>query len=154
MVIAPVVDPGALRRPETPRVYPLIAAMVSGFLLLATAAASAAAMGSLPNLPQMILGGIGAFLAVFGNYLGKIPKNYILGIRTPWTLASDYVWERTHRAGAPIFVAGGLALFLYSLLQGDSLDSGVVAAIVIATVAIPCLHSYVVWKKTRTLTTD
>jgi uncharacterized membrane protein len=47
-------------------------------------------------------------MIVLGNFLGKIRRNFWLGIRTPWTLSSDIVWERTHRLGGWLFVASGL----------------------------------------------
>ena len=54
--------------------------------------------------PQAVLRGLplplGALLAVMGNWMGKIRRNPIMGIRTLWTLKSDYVWERTHRSAA------------------------------------------------------
>jgi uncharacterized membrane protein len=147
MILAPVLDPGALRRPETPRIYPVLAAVVSGFLMLATSAVFAASLGSELSLPNAIIGGIGVMLAVVGNYLGKIPRNYILGIRTPWALSSDYVWERTHRAAGPVFVAGGIALFLYCILQRDSVSSILVSTTIIVTLLSPCFYSYLVWKR-------
>jgi uncharacterized membrane protein len=50
----------------------------------------------------------GLLLAVIGNWMGKIRRNLYLGIRTPWTIVNDRVWERTHRIGGRITVAGGL----------------------------------------------
>jgi uncharacterized membrane protein len=49
-------------------------------------------------------------LAVIGNSMGKIRRNSLCGIRTPWTLASDVVWERTHRVGGRLRVAHAFAL--------------------------------------------
>lgn len=45
---------------------------------------------------------------VMGNYMGKVRRNFWMGIRTPWTLTSEVVWERTHRLGGWLFVAIGL----------------------------------------------
>ena len=42
---------------------------------------------------------MGTALIVLGNSLGKTPRNSLVGIRTPWTLANDEVWYRTHRLG-------------------------------------------------------
>ncbi|MCB0026848.1 MAG: SdpI family protein, partial [Anaerolineales bacterium] len=42
---------------------------------------------------------VGVLFVVIGNYLGKIRSNYMMGIRTPWTLASDLAWDKTHRLG-------------------------------------------------------
>ncbi|HTU24338.1 MAG TPA: SdpI family protein [Pirellulales bacterium] len=59
---------------------------------------------------------IGLLLAVLGNWMGKLRRNPIAGIRTPWTLKSDVVWERTHRYGGRLMVAIGLASLLAALV--------------------------------------
>lgn len=43
-----------------------------------------------------------------GNYLPKVPQNYFFGIKTPWTLASEYVWKKTHKISGYCFVMIGL----------------------------------------------
>jgi uncharacterized membrane protein len=53
---------------------------------------------------------IGALFVVIGNYLGKVRRNFFVGIRTPWTLTSDEVWARTHRVGGWLFVLAGIAI--------------------------------------------
>ena len=55
---------------------------------------------------------LGAMFVVLGNYLGKVRRNFFIGIRTPWTLASDEVWLRTHRVGAWLFVLAGIAIMV------------------------------------------
>lgn len=50
----------------------------------------------------------GLVLAVLGNWMGKLRRNFYVGIRTPWTIANDLVWERTHRVGGRLIVVGGL----------------------------------------------
>ena len=53
---------------------------------------------------------VGLLCMVLGNYFGKFPKNFFIGIRTPWTLASDVVWARTHRLVGRLFIVAGLAI--------------------------------------------
>ena len=55
------------------------------------------------------LGG-GLLLVVIGNYLPKARRNHFIGIRTPWTLADERVWDKTHRLAGPLLMAGGLAI--------------------------------------------
>ncbi|MEW6721851.1 MAG: SdpI family protein [Candidatus Micrarchaeota archaeon] len=55
---------------------------------------------------------LGGLLFYLGIVLEKSKRNWFIGIRTPWTLSSDVVWERTHKAGGKVFkVAGILMLF-------------------------------------------
>lgn len=65
-------------------------------------------MGVVDDVGKWLIGGSLLCLAAMGNVLGKVKRNFYVGIKTPWTLASDQVWDRTHRLGAWLFVAGGL----------------------------------------------
>jgi uncharacterized membrane protein len=58
---------------------------------------------------KLLIAGIFLFFALLGNVLGKVRRNFWIGVRTPWTLADDTVWNQTHRLAAWLFVAGGLA---------------------------------------------
>jgi uncharacterized membrane protein len=147
LIIAPMVDPKAWHAPAAPRFYPLAVAIISGFLMLVTGLIFAASLGAELNVAHSMLGGLGVLVALIGNYLGKLPKNHMVGIRTPWTLSSRYVWERTHRFAAPVFVTGGLALFAYSFLQGDSFSSFIAGAIIVVIALAPYCYSYLIWKK-------
>ncbi len=46
------------------------------------------------------------FIAV-GWMLKKAKRNFFIGIRTPWTLSSDTVWDKTHQLGSILFMASG-----------------------------------------------
>ena len=60
---------------------------------------------------------MGVVMIVIGNYLPKTHRNYIIGIRIPWTLENDQNWRKTHRLAGKIWVLGGLLLFLNSFVQ-------------------------------------
>ena len=60
---------------------------------------------------------MGVVMIVIGNYLPKTHRNYIIGIRLPWTLENDGNWRKTHRLAGKIWVLGGLLLFLNSFVQ-------------------------------------
>ena len=60
------------------------------------------------GMVKWLVGGMLLFFAAMGNVMGKVKRNMYVGIRTPWTLASDAVWDRTHRLGAWLFVAAGV----------------------------------------------
>lgn len=60
---------------------------------------------------------VGLVFIFIGNYLGKLRSNATVGIRSPWTLASELSWNKTHRLGGKLMVFLGLleiagALFL------------------------------------------
>lgn len=63
--------------------------------------------------------GMFILLILIGNPMGKVRRNFFMGIRTPWTLASEAVWYTTHRLAARLMVASGL-LGLFALWLGAS----------------------------------
>lgn len=67
------------------------------------------------DVAKFLIAGIGLMFAAMGNVMGRVKRNFYIGIRTPWTLASDRVWNDTHRIGAWSFVAGGLLMFLVAV---------------------------------------
>jgi uncharacterized membrane protein len=77
-----------------------------------------------------MLGGFAVFVSLMGNVIGKVRRNFWLGVRTPWTLASERVWYSTHRvAGKSMVVAGLLTLAaiivdLPGLVAGGLLAAG------------------------------
>jgi uncharacterized membrane protein len=62
------------------------------------------------DLTRWLLGGLSLFVSLLGNRLGKVQRNFWMGVRTPWTLASEAVWIQTHRLTAWLWVPGGVLL--------------------------------------------
>jgi uncharacterized membrane protein len=95
------------------------------------------------DVGRAIVGGMFLFFAFLGNVMGKVRKNFYIGIRVPWTLASDRVWNDTHRLAAWLMVIGGIVGFLLVVL-------GVPIAwwigVLIATFLVPVVYSFVHYK--------
>lgn len=87
---------------------------------------------------------ISLFMIVLGNYLGKLRRNRWIGIRTPWTLADDEVWSRSHRLGGWTVAVGG-ALGLLVTLAGAPPVVGLGALVLSAL--IPAAASYVIFRR-------
>ena len=85
----------------------------------------------------------GAMFAIIGNYLPKVKRNRVIGIRIPWTLKSDENWYHTHRLGGIVWVIGGLLMMLTGLLQMPE----IAFAIIFVLVLIPTIYSYVYYLK-------
>lgn len=65
-------------------------------------------LGYQVRIDRALLGGVMLFFIFLGNLLGKVRRNFFVGIRTPWTLANERVWADTHRVGAWTFVGTGV----------------------------------------------
>jgi uncharacterized membrane protein len=96
------------------------------------------------SMTRAMTGGIAVFSILLGNVIGKVRRNFWLGIRTPWTLANERVWYATHRlAGKSIVVAGLLALA--AVLAG--LPALVAIGIIVAGMLLPAAWSLVYYKR-------
>lgn len=68
-------------------------------------------LGSRFNMSQLMTPAMGLLFIFIGLLIRKAQPNWFVGIRTPWTLSSPIVWEKTHDLGGKLFIAaGGLAL--------------------------------------------
>jgi uncharacterized membrane protein len=92
----------------------------------------------------------GVTFIVIGNQLGKSRSMYLIGIRTPWTLASEEVWIKTHRLAGKLMVGGGLLLAAAALLPLPSgLIATVMGAVVAISVVIPIVYSFLLYRRER-----
>jgi len=69
------------------------------------------------DMGRAIEGGVCLLFALLGNVLGKVRRNFYLGVRTPWTIADQRVWNVTHRFAAKTFFVGGLLGLLTVMLR-------------------------------------
>ncbi len=90
-----------------------------------------------------LIAGMFLFFALMGNQMGKVRKNFYIGVRVPWTLASDRVWNDTHRLAAWVMFAAGVVGFILTV-------SGVWIVIpivlLVAAALIPVIYSFVHYK--------
>lgn len=91
-----------------------------------------------------LVGGLFLFLTAMGNVLGKVRRNFWMGVRTPWTLASEKVWVATHRLAARLLVIGGLIGALAAWLGAPpELCFGLLMAVLL----IPVIYSLLLYKR-------
>jgi uncharacterized membrane protein len=95
------------------------------------------------NMGQAIGGGVCLLFALLGNVLGKVRRNFWIGVRTPWTLANERVWNATHRFAAKTFVLGGLAGLVLTLAGAGAWP---MFAALMAGALTPVVHSLVYYK--------
>ena len=131
---------------QSQRVFARITHLTLLFLLAVHAFVLQAATVALHVDPRtFVLAALGLLLTVLGNYLGKVRRNFVLGIRTPWTLADDEVWLRTHRLGGRLMVAAGLFTLLSSFVP--AMPASVLVAVIVLSALVPCVYSLVLYRK-------
>jgi uncharacterized membrane protein len=140
----PSISPRGFRFERFSGVWSLFEAAVIGAMLLDHGLTLVAGLGKPVDVSRGAIAGTGLLLALIGNFLGKVTRNFFVGIRTPWTLASEEVWMRTHRFGGKLFVLAGLVLFVTGL-AGAGVVLGFAAVIAAAIGSV--VYSYVVYRK-------
>lgn len=96
---------------------------------------------------RFVIAGSGVLFVVLGNYLPKTRQNWFLGIRTPWTLSSEYTWEKTHRLAGRLFFAAGLFIILSAfILNGVNLIISICVASGCAAL-VSAAYSLLVYQK-------
>ena len=70
------------------------------------------------KMSSAILPFIGVLFIAIGLMLRKAKRNFFIGIRTPWTLSSDSVWDKTHQLGSILFMISGVFALIGGLFGG------------------------------------
>ena len=81
---------------------------------------------------------VGLMFIIVGNLLPKCPQTYTMGIKLPWTLASEENWNKTHRFGGKLWVLGGIFIMATAFLGCFWILIGVLVVMVV----VPTLYSY------------
>jgi uncharacterized membrane protein len=89
---------------------------VAGVLFTAEAAIAAKAMDPGFDVLRTVFLAVAVMLVVVGNFLGKIRHNHLFGVRTPWTLGDERVWDKTHRFTGWVMVLAGVVLAVIDLI--------------------------------------
>lgn len=98
------------------------------------------------DMRKVIMILIGVLFAAMGNFLTQVKPNYTFGIRTPWTLANEEVWRKTHRLGGPLMMIGGIIAFVSAFFGSATAVFIFLAAIFISSL-IPVIYSYILFAR-------
>lgn len=142
--VIPLISPKGFKTSEFQPVVNIFQVTLVAFMAAVGGMILSAGLGKEVSMERLLPAGIGLLFIVTGNYMGKVRKNFFIGIRTPWTLASDEVWARTHRLGGYLFVFAGVGM----IAVGFYLPS----AIVIVTLSliasfVPIIYSYFLYRQ-------
>ncbi|HZX69892.1 MAG TPA: SdpI family protein [Rhodanobacter sp.] len=115
--LLPVISPRQFAIKPFVGIWGILTLVAQGFVLVIGVAILLAGAGYAVSIPMIVMFAVGVLYMLLGNYLGKLRRNFFIGIRTPWTLASDAVWERTHRFGGWVFMLGGLLMMIAAVID-------------------------------------
>jgi uncharacterized membrane protein len=103
-----------------------------------------AAMGKDVMTARLFVSPFFLLFAVIGAVMGRVQRNFWMGVRTPWTLASEAVWTGTHRLARRLWVATGAIGFAAVMLGVNLL---ICFAFLVTMALIPVVYSLVLYKR-------
>jgi uncharacterized membrane protein len=151
MRLIPVISPKGFRTDKFMDVINVFTVAIVGFASGVAILVLLEASGTNVRINEMIFAGVGLLFVVLGNYMGKVRKNFFIGIRTPWTLASDEVWNRTHRLGGKFFVLIGLFMMLNSIVR---FEVHWLISLLVIVALILVIYSFVIYRQIEGFTPD
>jgi len=111
-LVLPYLDPKRERYEQFAKTYLTFRTLIISFLAVIYFIASLSALGYNISVGFWMPILVGLLFVFIGNFLAKVKMNWFMGIRTPWTMSSEEVWNKTHRAGSKMFILAGLLMML------------------------------------------
>jgi len=146
MLCLPLLDPRRDNYVKFSKTYQLLKLLLICFLTGIYVITVLAAMGYNVSVDRLVPLGVSLLFIVIGNFMGKIRQNYFVGIKLPWTLANEEVWQKTHRMAGPLWVVAGLFGVLGAFIGGQAaavlLSGGLALAVI-----VPTIYAYLLYRK-------
>jgi uncharacterized membrane protein len=138
---APWITPRGRNLLRAQSAYGTIWLAMTSLLAAVFCVAAARALGAHPIHGTLFVA-MGVFLIVAGNLCGKLPPNHLAGVRTPWALADDEIWDKTQRLGGWCLVVAGFVIINAALLLGIKSAAHVVMGSLITVAVIVMTASW------------
>lgn len=145
-IFMPRIDPKKENYKKFSGSYTIFITIMNVFFLLLQSMTISYGLGVNIDISLVVNLGIGLLFIVLGNYLPRIKHNYFIGVRTPWTLANEKTWRKTHQLSGKLFVMAGILLVAISFLPGIYKFTGMLV-VVLSTVLIATIASYVFFNR-------
>ena len=98
-------------------------------------------------LYKLTIIGLGAVFCVAGNIMPKGTLNGVSGLRTPWSMKNDRVWQKSQRAGGVILLICGFICIAAGIFMSGIPCFIALCVILAAALAASAVASYIIYKK-------
>jgi uncharacterized membrane protein len=118
-LVIPNIDPLKANIAQFRESFNVFIALIIAFMLYIHGLTLAWSMGNTNfKMSAAMLPFMGVLFIAIGFMLRKAKRNFFIGIRTPWTLSSDSVWDKTHQLGAILFMVSGVFAMIGGVFGG------------------------------------
>jgi len=114
----PKIDPKGENIKKSGPILPIIMVIIAFLMLGIEFFIIMAVKGSdIMNMTMFISLVLGVMFVVMGYYMPQVKHNYMLGIRTPWTLYSENIWVKTHEESKNWLIVAGLSYLACAFIK-------------------------------------
>ena len=146
MQYLPKIDPKRASYDKHKKAYKITQLLVVFIMISLHWITMAAGLGYAIDVGVVVRIVIGLMFVIMGNYMSQIRQNYFFGIKTPWTLANEKVWKKTHRVGAYCFIVMGIIMIATIFIPGKA--AGIVTIVsIFGSIGYIYLYSYLAYRK-------
>jgi uncharacterized membrane protein len=146
-LLIPMIDPLKANIAQFRNIFNLFSLFLVLFLMYTYALTIAWNLGFTQfRMGISLLPAAGLLIIVIGLMLRQTRRNFFIGIRTPWTLSSDHVWDATHRIGGWLLVASGV-LALIGALYGGLIAVCLILVPLLTSTVFLVIYSYVLYQR-------
>jgi len=145
----PKLDPKKENYEKFGSVWEIFQFSILGFFLYIYIVSSYIMFNPEYNISKFVLFGIWLLFVILWNYMWKIRQNYFVGIKLPWTLADEEVWNKTHRFGGKMFMLGWALFILNTFFLRQIV--WVFTVVVCLIIFSPIIYAYLIFKKKKSL---
>jgi uncharacterized membrane protein len=146
MVLLPLIDPRRQNYLKFTEAYRVLKVVFAVFMTGLYALVILSSLGRQIPIGGAVIGCTGLLFIIIGNYMGQFRHNYFVGIKTPWTLADERVWQKTHRLGGKIWVLAG-SLGLVAAVFGGTTGAVILGVSLGIAVIVPTVYSYLEFRR-------
>jgi uncharacterized membrane protein len=145
-LVVPSIDPLKANIAQFREYFNTFIVLITGFMVYIYGLTLAWNLGYTGfRMSTAMLPAMGLLFIFMGVLIGKAKRNYFIGIRTPWTLSSDKVWDETHRVGGKLFIASGILSLLGAFFPDYAF--GFIMVPILGTALFTVVYSYYLFQK-------
>jgi len=145
-IVLPLLDPKKASYGDFANTYINLKTLLIGALTTVYTINLLADLGYQINISQSISMIIGVMMIGIGLLMKNIKSNYFVGIRTPWTMSSTTVWEKTHKISVYFFSILGLSIIItpYLITPWNAI---ILTLGVLQMIAGTIIYSYLLYRR-------
>lgn len=146
-ILLPMIDPLKANYKKFAKYYDRFLAVFVAFMVYLYALTILFNKGIEFNMTVALIPALAALFYFIGTVLENTKQNWFIGIRTPWTLSSEKVWDKTNKLAAKFFK--NFALLSLILIFLGELGFILLVALIIIPSFYLILYSYLEFRKEK-----